>query len=201
MSIADDKYLKLAQEVNMPDAVVAMNIYYMKTDFESPQAEADVLDACELWIEALYTTIDDHVSTLLSLGDLVVYEWDHIGTEWDNIGSRTPSVTFAAVTDMLPHGVAAMVRGYTTEARTIGRKYLPGLDEASQEDGEWTAATLVKLALFGAAWSASEEISSGNNLFAGVFSTKDTIVKLLTGIYVVLTNPAYQRRRRPGVGM
>lgn len=200
MTIQNNEELKVVQEINMPDSVVAVNVFYFRTAFSVAQQEADILDSLETWIEALFTTLLAEVSDLLTLGDMTMYSYDTVAMQWDNEGTRTPSVTFANTSEMLPHGVSALVRAYTVNARIIARKYLAGFGETSQADGTWIATTLTHLADFGAAWDDVEVISSGNELRPAVFSTKFGSAWLLSGTEVVLADPAYQRRRRPGVG-
>jgi hypothetical protein len=201
VAVEDNAQLKLVQEINMLDAVVAVNVFYVKCDFVEGQPVDDVLDACETWIVGLYTAIIAQIRDTVTMGDLTVYEYDTILDQWDNIGSRAPTVVFTNATEMLPHGVAALVRAYTEEARTVGRKYLPAFCEDRQEDGAWIGATITALTAFGVAWSTSEIVHTSNELLPAVFSTKWKTVRLLSGTEVVLTDPAYQRRRRPGVGM
>lgn len=200
MTIIDGAKLKLAQEINMPDGVIAMNIFYFRADFTSEQTEADVLTAFTAWVEGVYNEVVNEISDQVSLGDLTGYVYNTLLDQWDNIGSATPTKVGTEVTDMLPHGVAALVRAYSTNPRSIARKYIPGFGEDQQTDGTWVAGALTTLAAFGDAWSTLTVLSAGNVLHPGVFDTTLKIVHILTGTEVVLVEPAYQRRRRPGVG-
>lgn len=200
MSIVDGDDIKIAQEINMPDGVVAMNIFYFKADFQDPRSDAAIIAVVEDWIEALYTTVEDAVSDLVTLGEFTMYVHNLPLLQWDNHGTGTPSVTFLDVTDMLPHGVAALVRHYTTEPRTIGRKYIPGFGEGQQADGTWSGGTLTSLAAFAVAWGEVIDQDEFHHLIPGVWTTKLKIVFEMSEASVVLADPAYQRRRRPGVG-
>jgi len=186
--------------LNLPDGVVANNIFYFRTAFSEAQDLTDVLSAIEEWVEAAYTTLIADTSDLVTFGETIVYEYDTVAMQWDNLGTATPAVTFTGISEMLPHGVAALVRAYSTQPRSIARKYLPGLVEEAQADGAWVATTLTALANFGNAWDNVKSISLGNELRPGVWSSKYGTIYLLSGDEVVLADPAYQRRRRPGVG-
>lgn len=201
MTIPNLASCKLVQELNMPDGVIANNIYYFEANFNTPQEVEDVLTALVTWVETLYTTIDSEVSDLLELGEFTLYTWNAPLLQWDNEGSDLPAVTFTGVSDMLPHGVSALVRAYSFNTRSIARKYLAGFIEEAQADGTWITSTLTALAAFGAEWSSSSLVSSGNTMRAAVWDTKIFTTHILTGVEVVLTEPAYQRRRRPGVGI
>lgn len=200
MTVPNNAQLKLVQEINLPDSVVANNIFYFEADFTDPQQVGDVIDSLVTWIEEIYTEIISEMSPNVTLGDMTLYEYDVVLDQWDNLGTGAPARTFTGATDMLPHGVSALVRAYSSEARSIGRKYIPAFVEAEQVDGAWAAGALTSLAGFGTRWAALKTISAGNDLMPGVFSTKFKTIFRLTGVTVVLTNCAYQRRRRPGVG-
>lgn len=200
MTITDGQILKIAQEINMPDSVIAINIFYLNADFVAPQTDDDVVLACESYIEGLFANVSGQVTDLIDLGDMAVYVYNSVLDQWDNIGSETPAVTFTNATDMLPHGVCGMVRAYSVNTRSIARKYLAGFCEDQQENGTWLAAAITAMANFGNSWTTRETISVDNDLEPAVFSQALRTGYRLTGVEVVLSEPAYQRRRRPGVG-
>lgn len=201
MTIAGGAALKIAQEINMPESVVAMNIFYMDADFTGPQAESAVLTACRLWIEDVYDTVEAIMSDELTLGSMTLYQYNSITDQWDNKGSRSPTGAGTSTTSMLPHGVCGMVRGYSVNPRSIARKYLPGMPEDRSADGAWDGTALAALAAFGVAWATEAVFDTTEKLTPSVWSVKDTTLYALSGTEVVLAHPAYQRRRRPGVGM
>lgn len=200
MSIENGTVLKVVQHITMPDAVDHINTYFFNCDFAATQTDQQVINNLESWIEALYTTIDDLLSDELSMGEMEVYERDTVLGRWDLIGSAYPTVTLAATSEMLPHGVCALVRAYTVNPRVISRKYLGGLTEGAQEDGVWNSAAVTALTAFGNAWDDVETITANNDLVPAVWSTVTLGALDLNGVEVVPTVPAYQRRRRPGVG-
>ncbi len=201
MAIVGGTSLKVAQEINMPDAVTAMNIFYFETDFAAPQTEQTLLDWLEPWVEALFTSVDGEMSDLVELGEFTLYAYSVLYDRWDNKGTAAPTVVGTEVGSMLPHGVCGMVRAYSTNPRSIARKYLAGFGDAQQSNGVWGAPTLAALAAFGVLWATSITVSAGNFMHPGVFDNTLKIVHRFTGTEVVLSEPAYQRRRRPGVGI
>lgn len=201
MTIATDRDLKVVQELNLIGGSKALNVYYFRTDFAAPQDEDAVLDAVEEWVQDLYSNLIPQVVSGVTMGLLTLYQYDVVGIEWDLVGTRTPTVAFTAAGDMFPHGVACMSRAYTQLSRTIGRKYLAGLDENTATDGAWTVGCLAAVADFNTQWATSKQIIINNDLLPGVWTTRLSYVVLLTGTFVVLADAAYQRRRRPGVGI
>jgi hypothetical protein len=200
MTVENFARLKLVQELNMPDAVIANNIFYMKADFQAPQSSGNVVTACEAWIEAVYAGLAALVHSGVSLSLLTVYLRNIVTYQWDVVGTADPTMAFTSGESMLPHGVCMLVRAYTEFGRTIGRKYLAGFVETACDDGAWNAGALTGAALFAAAWNVIEEVSANNFLIPGVYSSALEYVYELNGVTVVLADPAYQRRRRPGVG-
>ena len=201
MSVENGTVLKAVQHITMPDGVDHINTFYFNCDFAATQADADVLDAVEVWIEQLYGYIDDLLSDELTMGELEVYERDTVLGRWDLLGTEAPTVTFVATSEMLPHGVAALVRAYTVNPRVISRKYIGGLTEGAQEDGVWNSTCITALTAFGNAWDNTREVSTNNTLVPAVWSTVTLGALDLNGTEVVPTAPAYQRRRRPGVAL
>ncbi len=200
MTIGDTMSLKAVQELNMPDACVALNVYYWIADFQESQEDSDVLDAMEEKMEDLYGELTAEIVADVTLGTMYGYYWTYPAEEWVLIGSREPSVTFNSVDSMLPHGVAALVSKNTTRPKTVARKYLPGFSEGTQTDGEWDAGVLTNLAAYAVAWRGIKNISAGNDLNPGAFSTITLTVEEFLLAAVVRAIPAYQRRRTPGVG-
>jgi len=201
MTVPNLTIIKAVQEHNMPDSVVALNIFYFEADFVEPQTEEDVVDAIEMWLEGLYNNILSAVSDEVTLGECTVYVWESVSFEWENIGTCSPSKVFTGETEMLPHGVAALIRAYSANTKSIARKYIPGFTVGGILDGAWTAANLSVMADYADSWVTAETISANNDLIPSVFDTKIFAAHALTGVTVVLADPGYQRRRRPGVGM
>lgn len=187
------------QEIILPGDVVAINVFYWHCDFVTGQADSIVAGVMETHLEAMYTELVAEIASAVVLGELRCYVRE--GLVWDLFKVRTPEVTFTNATDMLPQGVAALMRAYTEYPRVISRKYIPGFAEDSQVDGEWIASALTHLAAAAAVWVTTQEISAGNELVGGVWSTVRLDIAEFSGTEVIPVNPGYQRRRRPGVGM
>lgn len=201
MSISDEEAIKVVQAFVLPETVEALNVYYFQTDFQEDQEEEDIVTTLATWIEVLYAEIETNISLEVAGGLMKVYR-GVIGVpyEWDKIGEASPVFDFALATDMLPHGCSALLRAYTTRGKTIGRKYIPGFAEGAQLDGTWVASAVTNLIAAAAAWGTNAAVDGNNRLAPGVFSTTTELIHPMTDEFVVPVHPAYQRRRRPGVG-
>jgi hypothetical protein len=199
MTIVNTDRIKAVQEILLPGDVIALNVFYYEADFVASQDEDDVGAAIEIHLEQFYTTLNNAIVNGAALGDLYCYK-QAFGL-WDLFSTRAPTDAFAATGELLPHGVSALIRAYTDRVRTIGRKYIPGFGVGSIDDGGWTSSILTALTAAGNEWDDVQNISSGNDLIPGVYSTKSGFVQALNGTEVIPAYPGYQRRRRPGVGI
>lgn len=198
MSVVDGNELKAVQEVILPDSVVALNVFYYEADFQEEQEDSAVASQIEQHIEGFYGDLLAQIVDDADLGDLLVYKW--VYPNWTLIGERTPSGTFTSTGDMLPHGVSALIRGYTTRPTTIGRKYLPGFGEGQITAGAWNSTALTALAAAGVEWREVHDIDQYNSVVPSVWSRVTQFTYALSGTMFVPAYPGYQRRRRPGVG-
>lgn len=199
MTIATGESLKVVQEVQVTAAIVALNVWYYKADFVTPQTEQAVVDACEVAMEDIYTELVAEIKSTVDLADMAVYKRD--GLVWTLIGTGAPTVAFTGVNELLPSGVAALMRAYTEHPRTIGRKYMAGFLEDAFAGQVWEAPTLAALAAAAVEWGVTRIISANNDLIPGVWSTVALNVRVMNGVFVIPTVPGYQRRRRQGVGI
>lgn len=200
MTIVNGQTLKIVQAIDLPNTVEAINIFYFESEFIADQTDDVVLDAMEAWVEDFYTPIDDYMGDAAAMGLMQGYYLTGSPFQWIKIGERTPTVTLADTGSMLAHGVSALLRGYTTRGKTIGRKYIPSFTETGQADGAWVAAALTALAATAVKWGTAGVIDVDNKLKPGVWSTTTGFLYQFTDEFVVPTYAAYQRRRRPGVG-
>lgn len=201
MSIVTGDVLKVVQKINLPNSVEAINVFYFEADFQADQTESDCVDALEVWVEAFYADLATIVSSAVSLGEMPCYvRGGSPDYAWTLIGTATPSVTFSNITEMLPHGVAAIIRGYTERSTTIARKYIPGICEDQQAGGAWSSGCITALTNAADEWQDNAALDGSNRLYPGSPSTVTNFFYELTGEFVIPSEPAYQRRRRPGTG-
>lgn len=106
---------------------------------------------------------------------------------------------FSSAGELLPLGVAGLVTANTATPKVRGRKFIAGLTEGSCNDSLWDSALVTVLTDFAAAYVSG---------FIGAVSSSPWApgVKSSTGPFrpfteaIVSNIPAYQRRRKQGVG-
>lgn len=203
MSVSANTILRVVGEVVMPATSLAQNVFYTKfLDDGGSNDDQDVIDDCAYWVDQIYNELTSQMSTLITPGECVVYQWDPIDLDWDELGSAALSDVFAGAGDMLPHGVAAVVTGRTVDPDVNGRKFFPGFVEAMCSESAWSGTALTALALAGAEWvTPYTGIETGSGFAPGVWSTVQSEFKAFVINYIINAIAGYQRRRKPGVGI
>jgi len=199
MSVTNNSHLRVVQHMTLPNVVEHLNVFYYKASFASEQTDEDVVDALVDQMDAMYTSMITLLKSTITMG--ITYVYKRAGSLWDLVGSGSPTVTFTGAQDMLPHGVAALVRAYTVAPRCIGRKYIGGLMEGASTGGVWSAGVQTILANFAGLWDNVVTLSASNDLNPGVWSETNTDIYELSGEFAYSVYPVYQRRRRPGRGI
>ena len=168
----------------------------------TPHVETDanvLLDLLD-WIDSILLPIKSHIVTSYVLQGSPVYK--KVGALWNYVGDILPTQAGESIGDPLPSGVAALIEVTTDTSRVMGKKYLPGFSELAQTAGLWVSGVLAALASCAMAWAYGHvgTHTSDTSYMAGVWSVKAGGFKQFTGAGAVNDVPAYQRRRKAGVG-
>lgn len=203
MAVPDGAVLRLVTAFLMPDAVIAQMVFNaVFADTGVSDDELDVVDDLVDWAEAMLTHLITRLVPEISTTDIKVYIYDALDDDWDEVGSDTWSVTFTNASEMLPHGIAAVVHAKTIDPDVQGTKFVPGLGEATQDESDLSAGILGDLADFADEWvTPFVGLATGGDFAPVVWSVVATTPKLMSGDIVVNGQVGYQRRRKPGVGI
>lgn len=203
MAIATNAILRAVLSLALPDSVIAQNVFYAMFDNDGgSDDDDDVIDDLVDWIEDIFSSMLGAMSSQASLSDLKVYVYDSVGGDWDEVGTGIPAGVGTGVADMVPHGVAGLMHGYTTNPDVVGSKFLTGIQDTSVADSDITAGVLTNIVLAGADWLADfTGAATGSNFNPGVWSVTKTAFYEFQDKLVVNGQVAYQRRRKPGVGI
>lgn len=142
-----------------------------------------------------------HNHLLVQQSTAMVYEsmtfWNKTQDELMSIESTSMAGTYN--NDPLPPGVAALVTFPTLVSKVRGRKFIPGFGEGNTTDGLFASSTLTDMSEYGAIIAAPFIGASsalpwefGVPLTGGGFANFSS--------YIARNVPAYQRRRKQGVG-
>lgn len=173
-----------------------MNVYDLFVGDDA--LDADLADDITLRLDQAYAELEDSLVTGLAGTGIKITNV----TQAEDIGEFPfPNFTTGAnVGDTLPPGVALLVTFPTNRLKSRGRKFLPGLSEVQVSAGVFSGSVLTQAAAY-AALVASPWIgtNSGSPLSFGVQTALGGFRTFTGG--VVSTVPAYQRRRKQGVGV
>jgi hypothetical protein len=181
----------------------AANVFQAKLLQDSPHSISDSYTTATMkdWIERVMAPMETHVVVDVDIVQASIYR--KVGPLWNLQGTTSIVFVPASIGDPLPSGVAALIRAKTYVSKVEGKKYLPGLSELSQTAGLWVAGVLSDLALVAVQWiSGFDDLSdSTSHWYPGVWSLKTLDFQSFAPDAVIPDVPAYQRRRKQGVGI
>lgn len=167
-----------------------------------PYTDGDIVDDALEWVEDMYANLVGNMSDEIDGSQIQVYVYDPIDDDWDEVGTSSWTFNPTAALEQLPRGVAALINAKTTDPDVNGKKYCGGLTEAAATDGLWSAGTITQLLGFAATWyTAFAGGTSGASWVPAIWSPTATNAFALSGDVITPTIPAYQRRRKRGVGV
>lgn len=203
MTIATGDILRFVVSQIWTDGNIQQNVYAaLISGAGGPWDEADVLDDLEDWADNMYANLTTFTSDQVDGNEVFGYVWDTVGLDWDLFGAEPWVWAPSAVGSQLPRGVASFLKAPTTDPDVQGRKYMGGTEETILINGLWTAGYIAALVLFGGDWITPFIGALTTATFTpGVWSVKNSAFKAMQNEVSVVTIPAYQRRRKRGVGI
>lgn len=167
-----------------------------------PYDEADIVDDALAWVNTMYGNLTASLSDELDGSQVQVYVYDSVDDDYDEVGSTSWSWNPTNADQQLPRGVALLINAKTTNPDVSGKKYMGGFGEGHVTDGLLPAATITLLDNFADDWvTAFVGAVSGGDWVPAIWSPTMTNALALNGVTVIPTIPAYQRRRKQGVGV
>ena len=203
MAIPTDAILRVVWQMLLPDNVILQNVFYATFDNDgTSDIDADVvLDLVE-WMESIFGNLAGSIDSDVVVQEMIAYIRDIVGGDWDEIGTGVPAITPTATGAMAPHGVAALQHARTTNPDVSAHKYYGGLPDDSVLDSDLTTGILVNIVLAGSDWvTAFVGTDTGSGFTPGVWSPTKADFFSFNGVFVTNGQVAYQRRRKPGVGI
>lgn len=201
MAIASGDIIRAVFTWLLTNDDLAQNVFHFLVTSGSETDDADTTSTLIDWFEDALGTAPVAVVNDAELDAVDVYKWDATNDEFDPLTNETPC-TFVGTdaTEMMPHGISALLSRPTSDPRSTARTFLPGMSEGTQANGLWAAAHLTRLLDICDAMTDVATTTSGAVLTPGTFTLATETFNPVTGTFVVNSLPAYQRRRKPGVG-
>jgi hypothetical protein len=196
MSVAPNDVVKVTFNTRQDGVGVVSNVFYFRNDSGLTLDNESVLDEFGLWTGYLAAQLDDFQSDTITYEEYKVYNM----TQDQPIGTAPSTLTSGSVdTDAMPSGVAALITLDTGFKKTLGKKFIGGLVEAATTAGVLTPATIAYLEDVYDLFLFTQSLG-GHDWMPGVWK------KATSAFYpfisaVIRSVPAYQRRRKAGVGI
>jgi len=179
----------------------ALNVFYhLYTG--SGNTDASALGTMDAWFTAVWGPDWQQLGSNQAEMDFI--ECDVInpdGTVARNLGAQAINLTGSDPNSTGGAAVSAYLLGYTDLPKQRGSKYLPGISEAVYNNNLFTAGALVDMAALLASYLSVINPGQVNEFTPGILSkTLETFVPFI-GNGLIDAQPAYQRRRKDGVGI
>jgi len=184
--------------MNVGVGVTVQNVYYMEVETTGGVGDEDVLDDLGEFLEDGYTEMLAIMPNNVSFTE---YKVTNVDADVEIGISGWPTFTVGGGSgDMLPEGLAGLVRYRTGDVGHEGRKFIGPLGEVNQTDGQLAAATVTALGDFGDETAYLYTATSGNQYQNKILDRTTAETRPTTEV-VASSTPAYQRRRKPGRGI
>lgn len=203
MSISVGDILRVVATVAWTDGNLQQNVFNaVITGSGGPFTDGDIADDAEAWVANMFANLVSNMSDECDGSSVAVYKYDAIDDDWDEVATVGWTFNPTGTIEQLPRGVAALILGRTTDPDVYGKKYLGGLIEANLTDGLCSSAFLITMLAVAADWiTPFVGGTSGASWTPGVWSVvKGSLLPFVTS-YTANAIPAYQRRRKRGVGI
>lgn len=204
MTVTNGDILKLTSSFTLEDGTIMQNIYHWRAAVAGDWGDSTITSAIQTWLEDALDNLEGGCSNTVTanLHSLDKVEWSAIEGRWEvveNVGTFVPSFTPSAANDPMPNQTSPCVIFKTTRPKTVGKKFVFPMTDASYDGSYIDPALVTVLTNYAADVLANITLSILNDLIPGV---PRSAVGVFYDFYLgVVTNVVgSQRRRKPGVG-
>lgn len=197
MTVATNTVVRASATLFSNTTGQSVNVYHVKVIDDNSQTEAVLLAEIAQYIDDIYAFINTRVSANLGYQTIGLFD---VSANEPLPPEEWPSQTVGGnANPTLPEGVAALSIAPTRTSKVIGKKYWPVYSEAELVNGVWDAATITNTQLAAAEWIADFQGASLALYTPGLWNR---VTSIFTPFVSSRTSqvPAYQRRRKRGVG-
>lgn len=203
MSFTHNDICKVDLRWQVGNIGLAVNVFQAKLLQDTPHTVSDLATMTTMgdWMTRILEPMQPDIVVDCDILDCQLYQ--KVGALWNLVGPCPVVFTPESIGDPLPSGVAALITAYTYVSKVIGKKYLPGLSELGQTAGLWVAGVLSHMLASGVEWiSGFDDVAdSTSHWYPGVWSLKTVGFQSFAPSVATRDVPAYQRRRKAGVGV
>ena len=202
MSVIVNDILKVVATYVWTDGNIMQNVFNALIDGGGgPFDDDDIVADAVTWMDDIYANLTANVSNICDGTQVQVYKRDVPGDDWDEVGTGIWTWNPSAAPEQLPRGVAGLCFARTSNPDVQGKKYFGGFTEAAVDSGLFSAAQMTQLISTATDWITDFVGSdSSADWNPGVWSPTDKVLYLMSTEFGANLIPAYQRRRKRGVG-
>lgn len=204
MTVSTGDILKVVVSLVYPaDAGINQNVFHaLVSGAGSPWADGDIVDDALAWVADMYANLTTFLTDDVEGSQIQVYKWDTINLDWDEVGSDPWTFSPTQTAEYLPRAVAGLVLARTVDPDVLGKKYIPAMTENHVSNGLWIAAAMSAFIAYATDWVVGfTGGTSGASWNPGIWSPTQELLFDMSGTVVANIVPAYQRRRKRGVGI
>lgn len=203
MSVTSGDILRIVATYLWTDGNVMQNVFNaVVTGAGSPWDDDDIVADGLAWVQNLYANWTSILVNDVDGSQVVGYVYDPIDDDWDELASDNWTFNPTSVAEQIPRGVALLINMKSTDPDVSGKKYIGGFGEGSVTDGLWVAGSVAAAIAFAADWNAPfTGATSGASWQPGIWSPTDTVFRATDSTAIIPLIPAYQRRRKRGIGI
>lgn len=203
MTLSVGDILRVVAVMSWLDGDVLQNVFNVKIDGGTgPFDVADVLDDMVDWLNNMYANFDSQMSDEIDGSECRVYIWDTVGEDWDEVGIEAFPFNPTAAGQQLPRGTALLINAKSINPDVNGKKYLGAHTEDSVTDGLFTLGEVGRAADFAVDWFTDfTGLASAAEFDPGIWSPTYGVFYPMGEVAIIPSIPAYQRRRKNGVGV
>ena len=201
MTVSEGDIIKLVLDHTYPGAGTALNIFeytFGGLDRDDASFMEDVAEYFTTGWGAHWQALAPEGAFMDSVSGVII---DIAGVVLRDLGSEIINLEGTAGNEVSPAAVSGYLLANTAIPQVRGSKYVPAIGEASVEQGELSAAALLDLGLLLVEYLNPQVLTGGGTIFPGVLSSRTSQFELFTLQGAIDSRPAYQRRRKVGVGI
>lgn len=164
-----------------------------------------IATAIEAALDLAFVGMESAISSDFDMAELDLFEWDAVLNEFDGKASvLSAALNGSSAANMMPNGIAVLMRFATEELRRQARKFVPGLTEPDVLQ-DTLQSNILTPSVASAALLNDDIVAGGITVRPCTFNTEvggprfETASRFIQTAFVN-ANVAYQRRRQPGAG-
>lgn len=192
--------VRVALSYSHPNGSVAQNVFLYEL-VTAAATDAAVVTAIDDWVTTDWgpdwETLGNDLCVLFQ-SDIDIINTD--GTVDRNIGQETYNIAGNEAGESLSPAVSCYMQATTALAKVLGKKYVPYIGSSVINEGLLSSGAVAAMVLLFAEYILDLTPAGGGTLEAGVLSRTAQVFRKFNGGGSVTDVPAYQRRRKPGVG-